>query len=291
MAALLATGGAASGQAPQAGPVLVPVTVADPLNRFVTGLPQGAFEVYEDKVKQNIVSFSRDERPVSIGIVFDTSASMAGTTERAGLAVNSLLKTVAPEDEAFLVETGDRPQLTVPLTRTFADIPAQIASVEPKGRTALRDGVYLALATLRKAANPRKALIVISDGYDNNSRYTGAEIAGILKEENVQLYAIAIDMPDAARGRTADDLIGAETLRNLAEPTGGRHFVVESLAELPDVAAKIGIELRSQYVVGYSPGNQVRDGKYRTIQVRLVPQRGMPAMHAFWRTGYFAPTQ
>ena len=270
--------------------VLVPVTVTDPLNRFVTGLDQDAFEVYEDKIKQKIVSFGSDDAPLSIGIVFDTSASMGNKLERSRLSVAEFFKTANPEDEAFLVEFNDRPQLVVPLTHNLEDIQNRLTFTQSKGRTALLDGIYLAISTMKKARNPRKALIVISDGGDNNSRYTATEVKNLVKEADVQIYGIGIYESGANRGRTPEELSGPEMLRDLSEPTGGRHFVVENLAELPDVAAKIGIELRNQYVVGYSPSNQVRDGKYRKIQIKLIQPRGLPTLHAFWRTGYFAPS-
>jgi Ca-activated chloride channel family protein len=270
--------------------VLVPVTVTDPLQRFVTGLEQESFEVYEDKIKQKIVSFGSEDAPLSIGIVFDTSASMGNKLERSRLSVAEFFKTANPEDEAFLVEFNDRPQLMVPLTHNLEDIQNQLTFTQSKGRTALLDGVYLALSTMKKARNPRKALIVISDGGDNNSRYTVSEVKNLVREADVQIYGIGIYESGANRGRTPEELTGPEMLSDLAEPTGGRHFVVENLSELPDVAAKIGIELRNQYVVGYSPSNQVRDGKYRKISVKLIQPRGLPTLRANFRTGYFAPT-
>ena len=270
--------------------VLVPVTVVDPLNRFVTGLDQDAFEVYEDNIKQKIVSFGSDDAPLSIGIVFDTSASMGPKLERSRLSVAEFFKTANPEDEAFLVEFSDRPQLVVPMTHNLEDIQNRLTFTQSKGRTALLDGVYLALTTMKKARNPRKALIVISDGGDNNSRYTATEVRNLVREADVQIYGIGIYENGSARGRTPEELSGPEMLRDLSEPTGGRHFVVENLAELPDVAAKIGIELRNQYVIGYSPSNEARDGKYRKIKVKIIQPRSLPALRAWWRVGRFAPT-
>jgi VWFA-related protein len=270
--------------------VLVPVTVTDPMNRFVTGLDQDAFEVYEDKIRQKIVSFGSEDAPLSVGIVFDTSASMGNKLERSRLSVAEFFKTANPEDEAFLVEFNDRPQLVVPLTHNLEEIQNRLTFTQSKGRTALLDGVYLALQTMKKARNPRKALIVISDGGDNSSRYTSAEVRNLVREADVQIYGIGIYENGMNRGRTPEELSGPEMLRDLSEPTGGRHFVVQDLRDLPDVAAKIGVELRNQYVVGYSPSNEARDGKYRKIQVKIVQPRGLPTLHAFWRTGRFAPT-
>lgn len=270
--------------------VQVPVTVSDPLGRFVTGLDQDAFEVYEDKVKQKIISFGSEDAPLSIGIVFDTSASMGSKLERSRLSVAEFFKTANPEDEAFLVEFSDRPQLVVPMTHNLEDIQNQLTFTQSKGRTALLDGVYLALSTMKKARNPRKALIVISDGGDNSSRYTATEVRNLVREADVQIYSIGIYEGGASRGRTPEELSGPEMLRDLAEPTGGRHFEVDNLQELPDVAAKIGIELRNQYVIGYSPSNEARDGKYRKILVKINQPRGLPTLHAYFRQGRFAPT-
>jgi VWFA-related protein len=271
--------------------VLIPVTVTDPLNRFVTGLDQESFKVFEDKAEQKLVSFGSEDAPLSIGIVFDTSGSMGPKLDKSRQAVSEFFKTANPEDEAFLVVFNDRPELVTPVTHNLEEIQNRLTFTQSKGRTALLDGILLALHTMKKAHNPRKALVVISDGGDNSSRYTESEIKNLVKESDVQIYAIGIYESIDRRGRTPEELAGPGLLTDISEPTGGRHFVVENLNELPDVAAKIGIELRNQYVLGYSPTNQVRDGKYRKVSVKLVQPRGLPPLHAFWRTGYYAPTQ
>src|SRR4029079_11687995 len=137
--------------------------------------------------------------------------------------------------------------------------------------------------------NPRKALLVISDGGDNNSRYTEPEIKNLVKEADVQIYGIGIYEAMSARGRTPEEASGQGLLTEIAEQTGGRQYPVDNINELPDIAAKIGVELRNQYVLGYSPNNQERDGKYRHVQVKLVQPRGMPQLRPFWRQGYYAP--
>ncbi len=271
--------------------VLIPVTVTDPLNRFVTGLEQDSFRCTEDKTEQKIVSFGSEDAPLSIGIVFDTSGSMGPKLDKSRQAVSEFFKTANPEDEAFLVVFNDRPELVTPLTHNLEEIQNRLTFTQSKGRTALLDGILLGLHAMKKAHNPRKALVVISDGGDNSSRYTESEIKNLVKESDTQIYAIGIYEPVQSRGRTPEELAGPGLLTDVSEPTGGRHFVVENLNELPDVAAKIGIELRNQYVLGFSPTNQVRDGKYRKVSVKLVQPRGLPPLHAFWRTGYYAPTQ
>ncbi len=267
--------------------VLVPVTVADPLNHFVEGLRQDAFEIYEDKVRQKIVSFGSDDVPLSIGIVFDTSGSMGTKLQQSRLSVAQFFKTANPEDEAFLVEFSGRPQLSVPFTHDLDEIQNRLVFVESKGDTAFLDSVHLALETMRRARNPRKALILITDGGDNNSRYTRAEVLNLVKETDVQIYAIG----SYRSGRSREELAGPELLHDLVAPTGGRYFLFGNGSEIPDIAVKIASALRNEYVVGYTPANAVRDGKYRRITIKLVRPPGFPVLRAFWRTGYFAPTQ
>ncbi len=272
--------------------VLIPVAVTDPMSRFVTGLDKENFKVYEDKVEQEIAQFSSEDAPLSIGIVFDTSGSMGQKLQKSRQAVAQFMKTANPEDEFFLIQFNDRPELIVPFTPDTEEIQNRLSFVQSKGRTALLDGVYMAMNQMKKKAkNPRKAILIISDGGDNSSRYTESEVKNAVREADVQIYAIGIFEPMQSRGRTPEELSGPALLGEMTEQTGGRHFAVDNLAELPDVAAKIGIELRNEYVLGYSPKNANRDGKYRRVSVKLVKTTGLPQLKAIFRTGYYAPTQ
>lgn len=271
--------------------VLIPVTVTDPMGRFVTGLDKENFKVYEDKVEQEIADFSSEDAPLSVGIVFDTSGSMGAKLMKSREAVTQFMKTANPQDEFFLVQFNDRPELMIPFTSETEEIQNRLTFTQSKGRTALLDGVYMAMNLMKKARNPRKAILIISDGGDNSSRYTESEVKNAVKESDVQIYAIGIFEPLSARGRTPEEAAGPSLLAEITELTGGRHYAVDNLAELPDVAAKIGIELRNEYVLGYAPKNTVRDGKYRRVQVKLVKTTGLPQLKAMFRTGYYAPTQ
>ena len=271
--------------------VQIPVTVLDPLGRFVTGLDKENFRVFEDKVEQKVQYFASEDAPISVGLIFDTSGSMGSKLEKSRQAVAQFFRTTNPQDEFFLVEFNDRPQLVVPLTTSLEEIQNRLTFTQSKGRTALLDAVYLGLHTMKKGHNARKALLIISDGGDNSSRYTESEIKNLVREADVQIYAIGIYESMGGRGRTAEELAGPGLLSEISEQTGGRAFAVDNLNELPDVAAKIGIELRNQYLVGYSPTNAERNGKYRKVQVKLVQPRGLPPLKAFWRLGYYAPTQ
>jgi VWFA-related protein len=271
--------------------VLIPVTVIDPLNRFVTGLEKEHFSLEEDKVPQTITHFSSEDAALSVGLVFDTSGSMGNKLIKSRQAVAQFFKTSNPQDEYFLVQFNERPELVVPFTTNTEEIQNRLAFTQSKGRTALLDAIYLAVHEMKKSRNPRKALLVISDGGDNNSRYTQSEIKNLIREADVQIYAIGIFEPIGGRGRTPEELAGPSLLNEIAEQTGGRAYSVDNLNDLPDIAAKIGIELRNQYVLGYAPTNQVKDGKYRHVKVKLKQPRGLPPLRAFWRLGYYAPTQ
>ncbi|MDE3167680.1 MAG: VWA domain-containing protein [Acidobacteriota bacterium] len=271
--------------------VLIPVTVTDPMNRFVTGLEKENFKILEDKKEQQISQFSSEDAPLSVGVVFDCSGSMGRKLEKSRDAVAQFFKLANPEDEFFLVQFNDTPQLVQPFTRNLEDIQNRLAFTQSKGRTALLDAVYLALHEMKKGHNTRKALLLISDGGDNSSRYTEPEIKNLVREADVQIYAIGIYESAGVRGRTPEESGGPQLLTEIAEQTGGRQYSVENLNELPDVAAKIGIELRNQYILGYQPQNATRDGKYRKVQVKLIQPRGLPLLRAFWRQGYYAPAQ
>jgi VWFA-related protein len=262
---------------------LIPVTVLDPMGRMVTGLGADNFQVFEDGVPQTITSFGSEDAPLSMGIVLDTSGSMANKLTNSKKGVTEFFRSANPEDEAFLVEFSSRPELVLPFTHRLANIEDRIVFARPSGLTSLLDGVTLALAEMKKAAHPRKALILLSDGGDNNSRYNVGEVRKRLKESEVQIYALLIG---AFRTSFFPD---RSLLTELADLSGGRFYLV-ALPDLPDVADKIGIELRNTYLLGYSPKNNTRDGKYRSVVVKVSAPR-MPKLKVSWRRGYFAPAQ
>ncbi len=216
---------------------------------------------------------------------------MGPKLQKSRQAAVQFFKTANPEDEFFLVEFNDRPELVVPFTADTEEIQTRLQFAQSKGKTALLDGVYMAMNQMKKARNPRKAILIISDGGDNNSRYTESEIKNAVREADVQIYGIGIFEPIGSRGRTPEEQMGPGMLNEVAELTGGRSYNVENLNELADIAAKIGIELRNQYVLYYSSTNRVRDGKYRHVNVKLAQPRGLPPLKAFFRLGYYAPSQ
>jgi Ca-activated chloride channel family protein len=266
--------------------VLVPVTVTDPMNRLVTGLDKENFEVFEAGDKQQIRHFSSEDAPLSLGVIFDISGSMSGKIDKSREAVVEFFKTANPEDEFFMITFADKPELLADFTQSVEDIQTKLIYVTPKGRTALLDAIYLGMNKMRHARHEKKALLIISDGGDNHSRYTENEIKDLVKEADVQIYAIGIY---DGLGRTPEETAGPALLGEITDVTGGRAFTVNDTSELADVATKIGVELRNQYVLGYRPNNVTHDGKWRRIKVKLVPPKGLPPLRVYAKTGYYAP--
>ena len=270
---------------------LINVTVTDPTGRMVTGLDKEHFLLKEDNKRQVIEQFGAEEAPLSLAVVFDASGSMGYKMSKAREAVAQFFKTSNPEDEFFLVQFNNRPEIMTGFTRSMEEIQNLLTFVRSKGRTALLDAIYLALSQMKEARNNQKALLVISDGGDNSSRYTPREIKRTVRESDVQIYAIGIYEPYSTRGRTPEEATGPGLLTEIAEVTGGRQFAVQNVNELPDIAEKIGIELRNQYILGYIPENTQKDGKWRRVKVEIKKIRGMPELRAYYRNGYYAPNR
>jgi len=268
--------------------VLVPVTITDPLNRLVTGLDKENFQLYEGKDQQDIRHFSSEDAPVSIGVIFDMSGSMASKIERAREAVVEFFKTANPQDEFFMIAFADKPQEVSDFTSSVEEIQGKLVYTVPKGRTALLDAIYLGVSKMRQAKYQKKAMLIISDGGDNHSRYTEGEIKSLVKEADVLIYAIGIYDHYMA---TPEEALGPALLGEIAELTGGRSFTIDNPNDLGDVATKIGIELRNQYVLGYRPKNPGHDGKWRKIKVKLIPPKGLPPLKVYAKTGYYAPSE
>jgi Ca-activated chloride channel homolog len=268
--------------------VLIPVTITDPMNRLVTGLEKDNFVVMDNGQKQEIRHFSSEDAPISLGVVFDMSGSMKDKIEKSREAVVEFFKTANPQDEFFMVAFNEKPVLLSDFTQSIESIQGQLVYAEPKGRTALLDSIYLAISKMREAHNQKKALLIISDGGDNHSRYTESEIKSLVKEADVQIYGIGLY--SSAPG-TIEEQSGPATLSTITDVTGGRTFTVDNPNELADVATKIGIELRNQYVLGYRPTTPVKDGKWRKVKVKLNPPKGLPPLTVYAKSGYYAPSE
>jgi Ca-activated chloride channel homolog len=269
---------------------LVNVTVTDPYNRLVTGLEPDNFRIFENNVEQEIQYFSSEDVPISIGVIFDLSGSMANKVGKAKEAALQFFKTANPQDEFFLVSFNDRAEVVSTFTSSVEDLQSRILSASAKGRTALLDGIYLGLSEMRSARNAKRALLIISDGGDNNSRYNERDLKRLVREADTQLYSIGIFDPFEYRSRTVEELSGPSLLNEVTELTGGRAFTVENVSELPDIATKIGSELRNQYILGYRPSNKSHDARWRKIKVKMRAPKGLPPLSIYAKTGYYAPS-
>ena len=267
--------------------VLVNATVSDSLNRFVTGLEKENFEVYEDKIAQNIVQFSSQDMPISIGIIFDTSGSMTSKIDKARDACIQFMKLANPQDEFFLVGFSNRVSLQQDFTSKVEDISKRVIFDKAGGQTALLDAIYYGLDKVAHGHYPRKALLVISDGGDNHSRYTERDVKEYIKESDAQLFAIGIYNPYAD---APEEKLGPSLLADLADITGGRSYTLNSVNDLEDIVNKIAIELRNEYVLGYVSTNEQHDGRWRKIRVKLNPPRGLPPLLVNAKSGYYAPS-
>ncbi|WP_263359018.1 VWA domain-containing protein [Acidicapsa ligni] len=266
--------------------VLLPVTITDPMNRLVTGLDQNDFFIYENNAPQKLKTFSCEDAPISIGIIMDLSGSMNSKLIRSRESILKFMKTANPQDEFFVIGFNDRPELIEDFTSSVEDIEARLQTVRSGHRTALLDAIYFGMDKMKFGRNDRKALLVVSDGGDNRSRYTEGEVKAQVRESDVQIYSIGIFDPYAP---TTEERMGPILLNDLSEETGGRMFRVDDLADMDDIAIKISTELRNQYVLGYNPKSMQRDGKWRKVKVKLVPPQGLPPLTVHARTGYYAP--
>jgi Ca-activated chloride channel family protein len=267
--------------------ITVTVTVTDIYGRFVSGLGKSAFSVFDEKQQQEISFFSDDDAPVSVGVIFDVSGSMSGEkVKRARDALAHFIQTSHDSDEYFLIAFNSRAQLLLDRTRDGNSVLDKLTFVQTKNNTALYDACYLGVERVQRGTHPKRALLLISDGQDNNSRYTFNELRRVLKETDVVVYAIGI-----LGGSDAGSSLGMEgqgILEELAAVSGGKAFFPRTSAEMDDIFEQIALELRHQYSIGYRPPNFVGDGKWHHIKVKITPPRGLPRLFVRSKDGYFA---
>lgn len=267
--------------------VLLNATVTDSRNRHVTGLTKESFQVWEDKIEQEIQYFSSENVPLSVGIIFDTSGSMQNKLTDARTAANTFLRIGEKEDEYFLVEFSDSPHLVADLTTDITKLQNRLLLTRAKGMTSLYDAMYLGLERVGHGSNARKALLLITDGEDNHSHYSFSDVKEFAKEHDVQIYAIGIVDDESIQGTR---YTGRALLQDLANLTGGRAFFPSSIQELEGICAAIGVDLKNQYVLGYRSSNRLADGKWRKIKVKINRTKRGPSLSVRAKTGYYAST-
>ncbi len=268
---------------------LVNVSVTDAHDRPVTFLERDSFRIFEDNIEQEVVNFSSEDVPVSIGVIFDLSGSMAKNLSYAKEAAVQFFKTANSQDEGFLVGFGTRAELFSPFTSNIEELQNRLAMTPAGGSTALFDGLYLGISEMKDARNAKRALLIISDGGDNHSRYSEDDIKRLVREADIQIYAIGI-FESAYHRPTLTELNGPLLLNELTQLTGGRVFTVRNPKELSEIATKIGTELHSQYILGYQPSNKTRDARWRKIAVKVRSRNDLQHLSVHAKKGYFAHT-
>jgi len=258
--------------------VQIPVTVTDLRGAPVLGLAAKNFRVFEDEEARPITAFSISEAPISAGIVFDTSRSMRPRMDLSRSALEQFLNTSSTGDEFFLVRFNDKPQLLASFTRTPAEILDPLGGVEAKGWTALYDAICLAAHVVRKGQHARRVLVVITDGNDNNSRYSEGELLSLVREADVQIYAINL-------------IERSRFLQRLCEETGGRAMLEHNMDDLPAAMEDLSRQIRSEYLISYDPAAIPNDGRYHRARVEVDPPEGVAKLFPSWRRGYFAPSE
>ncbi|CAN5399272.1 hypothetical protein BH20ACI2_BH20ACI2_29290 [soil metagenome] len=267
--------------------VTLTLTVTDTFGRYVSGLTQKAFTITDNNKEQEITFFSDKDAPVSIGILFDVSGSMSSEKIRkARKALERFVATSHPSDEYFLIAFNSRAQLLMDRTRDGEAVLRKLTLVQPKNNTALYDAVYLGVERVTRGTHPKRALLVISDGQDNSSRYNFGEVRRLIKESDVVTYAVGII--DRGDSTSSLGMQGQAFLDELSSVTGGKSFYPQSDVEMDEIFERIALELRHQYSIGYIPKDFEPDGKWRKVKVKVNPPRGLPRLTVRSREGYYA---
>jgi len=280
--------------------VLVPVTVTDHYGKTIMGLQAKDFNIFEDQNSQQIASFATQDTPCSVGLVLDVSGSMQSTLGSAKQSARAFVRTANTDDEFLLLTVSTQPSSDSQFTTDSEDVEENIAATRPGGFTALIDTVYLGLNQMKKARNPQRALVILSDGMDNHSRYSKAELLRVALEANVQIYSIIIDNGAASSSATtfpyrpsmiakpgdqAAQRQGPNLLEELADKTGGLYFHARNETQAQEAMTRASQALRNEYVIGYRPADFGQSGKWHRIHVKTT----VPKLSVHARSGYYAP--
>lgn len=258
--------------------VFIPTTVTDSYGRPIQGLRKQDFRLWEDGVEQGLSEFFTEDGPISVGVVLDISGSVKNKLRQAQRAVREFLHLSAPHDEFFLVTFKDNPELVRGFTTNPEDIEADFAAAHPSGWTALYDAIVLGVNHMKRASLNRRVLLILSDGGDNNSRYTEGEIRSLVREADVRIFSISMESHTPVLDRLAND-------------SGGRAYQVHDLDNLPEAAAALSAEAHAEYVLGFTPPERQRDGKYHSVKVEVLQYAGEQPLHVSWRRGYYGPVE
>ncbi len=267
--------------------VTLTLTVTDLYGRYVSGLTKNAFTVTDNNQEQDVTFFSDSDAPVSVGVLFDVSGSMSGEKIlKAKKALSRFIATSHPSDEYFLIAFNSRAQLLLDRSRDGEALLQKLTLVKPKDNTALYDAVYLGVERVTRGSHQKRALLIISDGQDNSSRYNFGEVRRLLRESDVVTYSVGVIGGNDASSSTG--MQGQAFLDEISSVTGGKAFYPQTDVEMDEIFERIALELRNQYTIGYIPKDFQPDGKWRKVKVKVKPPRGLPRLSVRGREGYYA---
>ncbi len=272
--------------------VVVHTTVVDKNGQFISGLKKDNFKVFEDAIGQNIVSFSQEDVPVSMGIVIDTSGSMRNKFDDVTKAASAFMRASNPDDEVFLVGFNEEVQLIEDYTNDVDLINDDLNNTVVTGGTALWDAIYLGVQKAQSGSKPKKAVIVITDGEDRDSYYKLDEMVAKVQESDAQIYAIGFlnEVPDKGlfgHWTKSEPEKAHDALVRISDETGGKAFFPKDINDIHKIVSQIAFELRNQYSISYIPSNAARDGSWRRIRIALDPPPAA-GQRVRYRVGYFA---
>jgi VWFA-related protein len=271
--------------------VVLHVTVSDPQGQFVFDLKQGNFRVFEEKTEQKISLFSRDDIPVTMGLVVDNSGSMRDKREQVNAAAMTFVRTSNPQDESFVVNFNDEYYLDTEgdFTSDQKELNDALSRIDTRGSTALYDAVIGSLGHVKKGHKDKRVLLVVTDGDDDASRKSFEDAIKAAQQSNATIYTIGVFSADDRKNSKGMIRHSKKVLTQLAQATGGQAYFPESLDQVTPVCEQVAREIRNQYTIGYYPTNTARDGMFRTVHVDVIPPRGRGKMSVRTRTGYYAP--
>jgi Ca-activated chloride channel family protein len=268
---------------------LLHVSVQDEKGEIIKGLKKDEFTVYEDKIQQEISLFKEEDVPVSMGMVIDNSGSMRTKRERVNKAALTFVRTSNPQDEIFLINFNDQVYIDQDFTKNHDDLSDVLAGIDARGGTSLYDAIYLSLEHIREGKEDKKALLLISDGEDRDSRYKYETVLEFARESHASIFVIGLFDKEGERSRAQKK--AAKHLQEIAEETGGKFYFPESADEVEAICTQVAHEIRNQYTLGYKPTNTRRDGTWRVVTVKLSPSTNSKKLVARTKRGYYAPTE
>jgi len=267
--------------------VVLHTTVLDDRGKFVEGLAQDNFRVYEDKVEQKLSVFKREDIPVSMGLVIDNSGSMRDKRPRVNEAALTLVQNSNPQDEAFVVNFNDDFYLDLDkdFSNSIPELKEALERIDARGSTALYDAIIGSIDHLKKGKKEKKVLLIVTDGEDNTSRNSLEKTIREIQKTDTVIYTIGLLGQESKRGAKN----AKKALTEIALASGGLAYFPENVEDVHSICEQVAHDIRHQYTLGYYPSNATKDGTFRSVHVDVIPPHGKGKLVARTRNGYYAP--